>query len=101
MEHSRPRMDLLSTEPPQRARFEHDIGAWVLTRYADVDAALRNPAFSAAADGDWHSAYRHAAGEAFSGQKLESWRLAIEQEAWRICTVVRSRPCIDLVRDFA
>src|SRR5688572_26532709 len=94
-------MDLLDVEPSHPARFDTTIHSWVLTRHADVDAALRDRRLSCGSEGDWHGRYRQAAMEAFSRSKIESWLPTIEQDALRICRSLRAEATLDLVHDFA
>jgi cytochrome P450 len=73
----------------------------VLSRYADADAAFREPLLSAGERGAWHEQYRRAASTAFSGPRLAEWRSSIEQEAKNICGRLQSGATLDLIHDFA
>src|SRR5215208_8454666 len=59
------------------ARFDSTLGAWVLSSYADVAAALREPRLSASDGGDEegaHAAVREAAVRALAPARLAAWR---------------------------
>jgi cytochrome P450 len=76
---------LAEDDPPGEARFESALGAWVLSSYADVSAALSDARLSVwdtSADGvTAHVAVRDAAAHALSPARLAAWRADIEASA--------------------
>jgi cytochrome P450 len=87
------------------ARFEPALGAWVLTRYADVSAALRDPRLSvsgASADRDAaHVAVRDAAAHMLSPARLAAWRAELEASARALIGRLPASAPVDLVEAFA
>lgn len=89
------------------ARYDPALGAWILSRYADVYAALREPRLSAsgheAADGEHtaHVAMREAAARALASSRLADWRGAAEKAAHGLLGALPTGRPVDLVRGFA
>jgi cytochrome P450 len=92
---------------PDAARFDDALDAWVLTRYADVLAALREPRLNASGargggdlDRDAHLKFRAAAADAAAGM-LNACRARLEllarEMAWAL---PKDRP-VDLVSELA
>ena len=92
-------------EQPGAARFDSALGAWVLTSYADVSAALRDPRLSVSgtsADGDAaHVALREAAVHALSPARLAAWRAEAEASARVLTERLPAGVPVDLVGTFA
>jgi cytochrome P450 len=92
-------------EQPVEARFDAALGAWVLTRYADVSAALRDPRLSvpgtSAAGEAAHHAARRAAAHALSPTRLAAWRAEIEAPARALAGRLPAGVPVDLVGAFA
>src|SRR5271163_3780048 len=92
-------------EQPEDARFDSALGAWVLTSYADVSAALRDPRLSASgtsADGNAaHVAVREAAAHPLSPARLAAWRAEIEASARVLTERLPAGVPVDLVAAFA
>ena len=91
--------------------FEEELDAWVVTRYDDVLAGLRDETLSAvSAGGDAepqvvdraaHAQMRKTAFELFAPARIESWREQIEPLARDILADAGSDGRLDLVRNFA
>jgi cytochrome P450 len=92
-------------------RFEPSLDAWVLTRYADVCAALRDRRLSAASartqggagifDEAAHSQFRELARAELSVTKIREWREVIDPLAHRMFLELNPDRPVDLVREFA
>ena len=87
------------------ARFDSALGAWVLTRYADVSAALRDPRLTVSgtgADGDAaHVTVREAAVAAMSPGRLAIWRAEGDASARVLTERLPAGVPVDLVGAFA
>jgi cytochrome P450 len=92
-------------EQPGEASFDSALGAWVLTSYADVSTALRDPRLSVSgtsADGDAaHVAVREAAAHALSPARLAAWRAEVEASARVLTERLPAGVPVDLVGAFA
>jgi cytochrome P450 len=92
-------------EQPGEARFDSALGAWVLTSYADVSAALRDPRLSVSgvnADGDAaHVAVREAAAHVLAPARLATWRAEVEASARVLAERLPVGVPVDLVGAFA
>jgi cytochrome P450 len=99
--------DPLSPPPPSDAAFDSDLDAWILSRYTDVLAALREPAlWPVAARGKLNlkipdeaaqQALRGQVLDAFSSPKLNQWQAQIE----RVADGLSFGTSVDLVTEFA
>ena len=96
---------MYEAEQTGEASFDSALGAWVLTSYADVSAALRNPRLSVSgtsADGDAaHVAVREAAAHALSPARLAAWRAEVEASARVLTERLPVGVPVDLVGAFA
>jgi cytochrome P450 len=92
-------------EQPGEARFDSALGAWVLTSYADVSAALRDARLSlsgTSAEGDAaHVAVGEAAARALSPARLAAWRAELEASALVLAGALPTDSPVDLVGAFA
>lgn len=93
------------TERPGEACFDPTLDAWILTRHADVSAALRDPRLAVpgtGADGDAaHVAVREAAANAVSPTRLTAWRAEIVASARALTERLPAGVPVDLVGAFA
>ncbi len=99
--------DPLSPPRPCDAAFDSDLDAWILSRYADVLAALREPTLWPVAaprklnlkipDEAVQQALRGQVLDAFSSPKLNEWRAKIE----RVADGMSFEAPVDLVTEFA
>src|SRR4051812_42515569 len=101
--------DPLSPPPPQSPRFDPVLAAWVLSRYADVLAALREPRlYPMSAEGGhdleardegvrWE--LRRRTSEAFSTQRLETWQAQITPLAQSFAERLATDRPVDLVAE--
>jgi cytochrome P450 len=92
-------------EQPGEARFDSALGAWVLTSYTDVSAALRDPRLSnsgTSADGNApHVAVREAAAHVLSPARVAAWLAEIEASARVLTESLPAGVPVDLVAAFA
>src|SRR3954447_24938799 len=90
-------------ERPGEARFDSALGAWVVSNFADVTAALCDPRLSGTStDGDAaHVAVRQAAAHALSPARLAVWRVEVEASARVLTDRLPVGVSVDLVRSFA
>jgi cytochrome P450 len=100
------------TEPPQPPYFDSAKRVWILTRYADVLAALQHPNLWPVGGGDREieAESRDEAGRLklrgdvlanFSQARLAEWRPRMEAEAVRILRALPAGGAVDLFREFA
>jgi cytochrome P450 len=88
-------------------RFDTAIGAWVLSRYADVWAALSDPRLvvpgepPSEAERTARVAVRGAARETFSREHLSEWRTVLEPIARDMASALPRQTTVDLVGEFA
>jgi cytochrome P450 len=90
-------MDALSPPPPQPARFDPARGAWILSRYADVLAALHDPALQQEQGKRPHT--RAQVLSAIPSSRLAEWQPAIERLAEEAFATPPSNHPVDLLRD--
>jgi cytochrome P450 len=93
-------MDPLSPAPPRPAYFDSVAGAWMLSRYADVRAALREPALRQES-GECSTA-PNARSEIFgalSPTRLAHWQQTIEPAARAIIDALPTDRPVDLLRE--
>jgi cytochrome P450 len=99
-------------EPPQPAYFDSAKGVWILSRYADVLAALQHPHLWPVGGGDREieADSRDEAGRLklrgdvlarFSQAQLAEWRPRMEAEAASILRALPIGRYVDLFREFA
>ncbi len=88
--------------PPQPVYFDREARAWIVTRYADVKAALREPALQ-----QEHKHGKRKEGNtraevlaALSAARLAEWQKQIEPLAREMCAALPTHRPIDLVREF-
>jgi cytochrome P450 len=90
---------------PGEARFDVAHRAWILTNYADVSTALREPRLSVpGTSGDAHTAHlavREAGATALSPARLAAWRADLELSARQLAESLSAGLPLDLVRAFA
>lgn len=88
-------------------RFDSAIGAWVLSSYADVAAALSDPRFVVNGEPDSDAgratrvAVRSAAREAYSRDRLAEWRSVLESSAAEMAERLPRETPVDLISAFA
>jgi cytochrome P450 len=85
------RPDPLMPDPPRDAAFEPALDAWVLSRYADVSAAFREPALWPVAsrrqkdrsipNAEAQQLLREQVLDAFSSAALKEWQVRLERAA--------------------
>lgn len=99
------------TSLPETARFDPEPGAWVLSRYEDVAAALRDPRFAAASaratgaaapdDEMVHARLHETARSALAPERLAGWKSQIEPLARDMLAPLATGAPFELVREFA
>ena len=86
-------------------RIDPTLDAWMLSRYADVSAALREPGLvagnAATIDQAGHAEFREAAKRALSSDRVEEWLEAVAPVASRIHGGLDLSEPVDLVDAFA
>src|SRR5690348_16873957 len=91
------RDDLMFVCPPGPARFDAARGAWVLSRYADVAAALAEPRLEL----EGHRAsVRSRTQAALSPATLKAWQSQAEPVAFRMVNALPAAP-VDVLHEFA
>ena len=87
------------------ARFDPALGAWILSSYADVSAALRDTRLSVSGSGaaprEAQTTFRDAASRALSPTRLAAWRVAMERSAIRCAESLPEGEPVELVGAFA
>lgn len=101
-------MDPMDGLEPGEARFDSSLGAWTLSRYADVSAALREPRLSASPgsgapgrDQAANALVREAALQALASQRLAAWKKEIEPLACQMAGGLPVGTAVDLLGEFA
>jgi cytochrome P450 len=104
-------LDPLSPRTPEPAHFRPALPGWVLSRYEDVLAALREPRFwpigpkdgepSEIGDPAKHLDMRAATSAAFSAARVADWQAEMEPLAHRLMHRLPTHRPVDLVREFA
>ncbi|MGH7616758.1 MAG: cytochrome P450 [Gemmatimonadaceae bacterium] len=92
-----------TTEGVSSARYDASLGAWVLTRYADVVAALADSRL-AVGEGDddgAHTLVREAARAALPRDHAAAWRTTLETSARSLIATLPRDDTVDLARDLA
>lgn len=96
---------------PEVPRFDASMEHWMLSRYADVSAALRETRLCAASARDpgpggttdelAHSQFRELAQVAFSSIRVAEWQAQIIPIADRMCDELAQNRTVELVSEFA
>ncbi|MBL8293235.1 MAG: cytochrome P450 [Bryobacterales bacterium] len=93
---------------PGEARFDSSLAAWILSRYADVSAALREPRLSASPgsgapgrDQAANAVVREAAMQTLASQRLAAWKKEIEPLAYQIAGALPAGTAVDLLGEFS
>jgi cytochrome P450 len=90
---------------PAAARFDDALDAWVLSRYTDVAAALRDARLSAAGGGAddraAHDGLRESAARALAPDHVHEWRATVLASARRAVGRLPTGRPVDLVAAFA
>lgn len=88
--------------------FDASLNAWVLSRYADVSAALRDPRLSASPgtgspdrDRVANAAVREAAAHALAPQRLAAWHAETESLTHQMAAALPAAQPVDLFAQFA
>ncbi len=89
--------DPLSPEPPRSARYEPGRRAWILSRYDDVVAAMREPAL---APDVMKATLRDETRTALTPAHLDSWRDGMERAAVEFAGSLPRDGAVDLAGDF-
>ncbi|MFF4535665.1 cytochrome P450 [Streptomyces aureus] len=82
--------------------YDEPFGAWLVSRYADVRAALADPRLAAPAPGPVpaHGAYRDVVSPALGDRISATLRAGVERVAHVLASRLASRQEVDLVADF-
>ncbi len=104
-------MDIWATEPPSDPYFDRRLNAWILSRYSDVAAALREPtlvpvtalgaASSVRIDVAVHTEFRAQALRGLSPSAIESWQVQFSATADRFVAELPAGAAVDLMEHFA
>src|SRR2546430_10153259 len=97
--------DPMSPPPPQEAHFDMERQAWVLSRYDDVVAALREPGLVPSSakkgnDPDASSKRRVEVLSAISPSKMAEWQAQIGHLAHKLANDLAVSSSVDVVREF-
>ncbi len=96
---------MYADDRPGEARFDVAGNAWVLSRFADVHAALHEPRLVAsgttAAQDTAHIKVRQSLSQLLSPERLTQWRTALGQDAGRMIDALPANQPVDLVSSFA
>ena len=88
----------------RQARYDETYQAWMIRRYADVVAALREPALVAGGEDEStiaHATVHAATRRAYASDRLAEWRDELEASAKRFAEQLAIGAAVDLVRDLA
>ncbi|HLK70084.1 MAG TPA: cytochrome P450 [Bryobacteraceae bacterium] len=104
-------MAVETTFPPQAPFFDREQGGWILTRYADVTAALREPRlWPVATRGEELSKTRDEVGrlrlrpdvqETLSAARLSAWQSQMEEPTRQAVRELPTGRPVDLLQEFA
>ena len=92
------------SDSPRPPAYDSAFGAWVLSRYADVAAALNEPCLTVSGDTgapDAHLSLRQTAADTLAPTRIVAWRREMEVSARRFAQEFKAGQRVDLVRDFA
>ena len=90
---------------PGEARFDVEGNAWILSRFADVHAALHEPRLVApgttAVHDMAHITVRQSLSQMLSAERQAQWRSALGRDAGRMIDALPANQPVDLVSSFA
>jgi cytochrome P450 len=102
--------DPMTPAPPEAARFDAGQNAWVLSRYRDVWAALREPKLwpvdgkreiqPAARESDGRLQQRGPMLEAIAGPRVDAWRPRVEALTQSAMACLPTGRAVDLLTEF-
>jgi cytochrome P450 len=102
--------DPMTPAPPEAARFDSAQNAWVLSRYRDVSAALRDPHLwpvdgkreiqPDGRDADGRLPQRGAMLEAIAGARVDAWRPQVEALTRSAIANLPANRAVDLLEEF-
>ncbi|MFI6645028.1 cytochrome [Streptomyces sp. NPDC050504] len=90
----------LAHAPPAPPRFDHRLGAWTLSRPADVALALTDPRFSGGPAATWGFCRGEGHRADPAGAAAERLAPAVERTAYVLARRIAARPRADLVEEF-
>ncbi len=94
-------LDPLCPARPVKPFYDQSRKAWVLSRYADVAAALREPVLELKGSDEDGPDVRQKTLAAISASKLAEWQTQIEPLAYTIMDRLTGENSVDIVREFA
>ena len=104
-------MSFWATEPPAAPYFDSRLNAWILSRYRDVAAALRDPRFAPALAGStapatpinsaFHADFRTQALHALSPAAIQHWEEQFASSADLLAGALPTGEPVDLLERYA